>query len=469
MELKKRFKLFKSGKSLCTMAVLFASTGIGLSLVTPTVRADTSVPLTTEVKSTSTDTKTDVAADTKTDVAKETQETQSSVISPVGQPNSFVKQNDQTYHYDQQGSLYHGWYENWGNKYYFQADGVLKTNQFLTDQRGKVYYFDQAGVMYRDKFYQNWGHTYYFGNDGARYTNQWYENWGNKYYFGQDGALLQNQFLTDQQGKVYYFDRDGVMYRNKFYQNWGHTYYFGNDGARYTNQWYENWGNKYYFGQDGALLTNQFLTDQQGKIYYFNQAGVMYRNKFYQNWGNVYYFTSTGSLKTDGWYGQFHFNHQGILDNLTDTMAYKVVNWFDRHVGKLTYSMHGSRNGSDGTADCSGSMTSALISAGAKGATQVYDTSTIPDFLIKNGFKRIYEGYDFVNPQYGDIVIWGKRWITLGGKAHMGIVSTFDQAPKFYSVNWGTKGKPGTAVSNDDYNQYVKNHGKRYTYVYRLM
>ena len=37
-----------------------------------------------------------------------------------------------------------------------------------------------------------------------------------------------------------------------------------------------------------------------------------------------------------------------------------IVNWFINRRGKLTYSMYGSRKGSDGTADCSGSVSQAL-------------------------------------------------------------------------------------------------------------
>lgn len=35
----------------------------------------------------------------------------------------------------------------------------------------------------------------------------------------------------------------------------------------------------------------------------------------------------------------------------------KVIGWFDAKKGYITYSMTGSRNGSDSTADCSGSIT----------------------------------------------------------------------------------------------------------------
>ena len=41
-----------------------------------------------------------------------------------------------------------------------------------------------------------------------------------------------------------------------------------------------------------------------------------------------------------------------------------LINWFESRRGKLTYSMYGSRNGSDGTADCSGSVSQALKEAG---------------------------------------------------------------------------------------------------------
>ncbi|RGW52396.1 hypothetical protein DWV65_09955 [Limosilactobacillus fermentum] len=43
----------------------------------------------------------------------------------------------------------------------------------------------------------------------------------------------------------------------------------------------------------------------------------------------------------------------------------RTIEWFLNREGKLTYSMLGSRNGTDGTADFSGAMTQALWSAGA--------------------------------------------------------------------------------------------------------
>lgn len=44
-----------------------------------------------------------------------------------------------------------------------------------------------------------------------------------------------------------------------------------------------------------------------------------------------------------------------------------LINWFESRRGKLTYSMYGSRNGSDGTADCSGAISQALTYDRPKG------------------------------------------------------------------------------------------------------
>ncbi|WP_289700943.1 glycosyl hydrolase 53 family protein, partial [Lactobacillus taiwanensis] len=121
--------------------------------------------------------------------------------------------------------------------------------QFL-NKNGKVYYFDNQGIMYQDQYYKNWGHTYYFGADGARYTDQ----------------------FLNKNGKVYYFDNQGIMYQDQYYKNWGHTYYFGADGARYTDQFLTKDGYQYYFDNDGIMVTNQVRVID-GKGYEFNDNG----------------------------------------------------------------------------------------------------------------------------------------------------------------------------------------------------
>lgn len=65
-----------------------------------------------------------------------------------------------------------------------------------------------------------------------------------------------------------------------------------------------------------------------------------------------------------------------------------LINWFESRRGKLTYSMYGSRNGSDGTADCSGSISQALKEAGVN-IIGLPSTVTLGSQLANNGFYRV--------------------------------------------------------------------------------
>ena len=185
-----------------------------------------------------------------------------------------------------------------GATYYFDGQGIMKTNYFL-NQKGKIYYFGNDGKEYRDRFYTNWGHTYYFGTDGARYTNQFYTNWGHTYYFGADGARWDNKFYTNW-GNVYYFGTDGARWDNRWMNAWGNKYYFKSDGARATNEMVNIDGATYYFDGQGIMKTNYFL-NQKGKIYYFGNDGKEYRDRFYTNWGHTYYFGTDGARYTNQW------------------------------------------------------------------------------------------------------------------------------------------------------------------------
>nr|ASA47864.1 putative GTFB [Limosilactobacillus fermentum] len=189
------------------------------------------------------------------------------------------------------------------------------TNARFETKDGKVYYYDAENHMYQNQWYENWGNKYYFGDDGARITSATHDIDGDTYYFDNQGIMKSNYFLN-QGGKVYYFDKDGKEYKNRFYSNWGNMYYFGKDGARYTNQYYSNWGHTYYFGEGGVRYTDRFYNND-GKLYYFDKKGIRLTNQWYQNWGNKYYFGADGARITftthdiDG--ATYYFDNQGIM------------------------------------------------------------------------------------------------------------------------------------------------------------
>ena len=249
MEIRKHFKLYKSGKKWC-----YAAIALGLLMVTPTfAKADSTtenqnlnnVEITQNISSDSNQTLTDQNTSDEgkiqVPVIPQSQSNNVDEISETGKPNTFNTINNKTYYYDNNGILSKNqWYTNWGHSYYFGADGTRYTNQ-LAQINNDVYSFDAQGIMQTDYFQQRNGKTYYFGADGKEYKDQFYNNWGHTYYFQADGSRLDNGF----------------------YNNWGHTYYFGDDGARWDNRFYNNWGHTYYFGGDGALQKQDFTLGHQ--------------------------------------------------------------------------------------------------------------------------------------------------------------------------------------------------------------
>ena len=143
-----------------------------------------------------------------------------------------------------------------------------------------------------------------------------------------------------------------------------------------------------------------------------------------------------------------------------------VVNWFDARKGLLTYSMTGSRNGTDGTADCSGSITQALRDAGATAYAYLYSTVTLGSYLSANGFTRISENQSW-DAQRGDIVLmsWGPGMAYSGGAGgHVLVMKDHDTS---ISVDYWTGGQAGTAVSEHNWDYYYSVNKPQYIEVWR--
>jgi len=144
----------------------------------------------------------------------------------------------------------------------------------------------------------------------------------------------------------------------------------------------------------------------------------------------------------------------------------KVISWFDNHMGKISYSMTGSRNGSDGTGDCSGTMTQALYEAGASKPTYLYSTETIHPYLINNGFSLYAENKSWTATR-GDIVVMVKRGEAAGAFGHIGVISTNDPNALLLSTSFWTGGESRTAVGNVKFDEMWEADGSPYFYVYR--
>lgn len=147
----------------------------------------------------------------------------------------------------------------------------------------------------------------------------------------------------------------------------------------------------------------------------------------------------------------------------------KMIEWFRNHEGKLTYSMYGSRTGADGTADCSGSMTQALVYAGASTPAYIYSTVTLGDYIAGNGGRRVFAGYPIGYSTYrGDIVLmsWGGSMAASGGAGgHVGCMCTDNM---FISTDVTTGGAIGTAVSENEITGYLANAQPNYIEIWRF-
>lgn len=144
----------------------------------------------------------------------------------------------------------------------------------------------------------------------------------------------------------------------------------------------------------------------------------------------------------------------------------KAISWFENRKGLLTYSMNGSRNGTDGTADCSGSITQALRDSGASPYAYLYSTVTIGSYLSANGYTRISENQSW-DAQRGDIVLlsWGPGMQYSGGAGgHVGIMK---DNSTFISVDYWTGGQAGTAVSEHEWGYYYSVNSPKYIEVWR--
>lgn len=137
-----------------------------------------------------------------------------------------------------------------------------------------------------------------------------------------------------------------------------------------------------------------------------------------------------------------------------------AINHFENlRAKKISYSMYGSRTGTDGTGDCSGVLYAALVKGG--GNTEKYppSTETLHAYLVKNGYQLHVENREWV-PQPGDIFIWGKKGQSAFAGGHTGM---FIDDKNVIHCNYGRNG-----VTIDDYAIIFLNSGRMYFYCYRL-
>ncbi|WP_332059051.1 peptidoglycan amidohydrolase family protein [Streptococcus canis] len=135
----------------------------------------------------------------------------------------------------------------------------------------------------------------------------------------------------------------------------------------------------------------------------------------------------------------------------------KAISWMGSKEGRVSYSMN-YRNGPN-SYDCSSSVCSALIYAGASNPGWLLNTEYMHDWLVQNGYQLIAENADWASLR-GDVFIWGMRGQSAGAGGHTGI---FIDPDNIIHCNYARNN-----ITIDNYNQTAAASGWMYSYVYRL-
>lgn len=133
-----------------------------------------------------------------------------------------------------------------------------------------------------------------------------------------------------------------------------------------------------------------------------------------------------------------------------------AIKYMENLIGKVTYSMYGSRTGVDGTADCSGMIYKAMIENGATKESYPVSTETEHAWLLKNGFELISFNKEW-QMKRGDVVILGIKGQSAFAGGHTFIA--YDSV-NVIDCSWD---RNGIAIRNEKQMPYNLGY-----YVYRL-
>lgn len=257
----------------------------------------------------------------------------------------WLKESGKWYFY-KDGAKATGWQEWDGKRYYLNSDGTMKSNEWMIDADGSIYYFRSWGGAYKSCNVVINGRNYTFGADSKMQGSQWivkggkwylaqngklatgWQEWqGSKYYLNSDGTMRSNEWRLDDSGKIRYLCSWGGAYKNRSANINGRSYTFNSNADVTNTQWitmdgtwklakngqiatgWQTWENNlYYLNSDGSMKANEAFTDG-GKLYFFRSWGGAYKNCWYTSGGKKYYLHDNSAayqnewLKADGkWY-----------------------------------------------------------------------------------------------------------------------------------------------------------------------
>ncbi|WP_056936846.1 N-acetylmuramoyl-L-alanine amidase [Limosilactobacillus gastricus] len=260
METKKRFKLYKHGKTWCMAALTTVAVMAGLSYATVSANADdtngTTVQLgQTTSNSATTDSSQATSATTSSSTADSSSENRTQGSSSSTSNNIDSSSSSTTTSTDTVSAT--GWRNENGTWKYYE-NGSTKINQ-----EDYVYLPSITGTSTNA---YNW---YLMGSDGSALSGV--QQWAGTYYYFDPVTYLRvdNNYVKSQWGDWYLFGNDGKILTKV--QQWAGTYYYFDPVTylRVDNNYVQSqWGDWYMFGSDGRIVTG--LKAWYGSYYYFD-------------------------------------------------------------------------------------------------------------------------------------------------------------------------------------------------------
>ncbi|SPJ43213.1 peptidoglycan amidohydrolase family protein [Leuconostoc carnosum] len=372
------------------------------------------------------------------------------------------------------------------SRYYFSHNGdAIKGTRTV---KGKLEYYNTGYKQVRNNYAWINGALMFFDHNGYAMTGV--RHYGsNMEYYATNHKQIRDSYVRT--GNTYYYMKaNGDAFKGlRHYSQTGIEYY-GSDFKQVRNQSVTIGDKIYHFNKDGdsdSIKSKNLGTAKYAKganAYIVSNADQSVNGhhdlKKYVGQNVKIIDAASEQHSHSNWKYTIKLNNGVVIKNVLEqdlqsnkvnlkVDTNKLINWFESRKGKLTYSMYGSRNGADGTADCSGSVVQAIRDAGGTPYTWLYNTEAIHDYLKENVYQ-IIDNNDRNGwmSKRGDIVIWGQQGHSNGGAGHIGIITNNLGNPLFISTCYITQGQKGTAVQEVLYNQYAAKNNYPYYYVYRL-
>ena len=388
MEIKKHFKLYKSGKQWITAAVATVAAGMLLTVGGNTANAATNTDesssdvATLNVESQSNEAtaqsnsdntqnsdsqQAGKASQTANAQAEKATDSNANVTNPQSAASTANSEQEKTTTSVRLAgdNVQSGWKTNdQGQNVYYRNGKPLSglqyvslptipqtgaqgsTNWYLTNNgvaqsgvqqwAGTYYYFDPVTHLRVDNNYvqSQWGDWYLFGPDGRIRTGV--QQWAGTYYYFDPVTYLRvdNDYRQSQWGLWYMFGHDGRIV-TKVYP-WAGTYYYFDPSTylRVDNDYRQSqWGDWYLFGQDGRIQTG--VQRWAGTYYYFDPVTYLRVDNDYRQsqWGMWYMFGHDGRIvsglykwsKNNQWY---YFDPTTYLAVTNDYVKANDGNWY---------------------------------------------------------------------------------------------------------------------------------------------